>query len=74
MRKRELVFKGMSCQNGLALLDIDPDLVLQPVTLQKAVNGGNVKVILVLGRFLRLRFDQNGAGEADLVLVLNDHV
>jgi hypothetical protein len=45
----------------------------QAVALQETVNGGHVEIILVLGRLLRLRLDQDRALEADLVLVIDDH-
>jgi len=59
-------------EHRVADLDIDLDLVLQAVGLEEAVDRGDVEVVLVLGRLLRLRLDQDHALEADLVLVL-DH-
>jgi hypothetical protein len=63
----------MAGEDGVALLDIDLDLVLQAELLEEAVDGGDVVVVLVLGRLLRLRLDQDRALEADLVLVVDDH-
>jgi hypothetical protein len=70
----QLVLEGMAGEDRVALLDIDLHLVFQPVPLQEAVDRGDVVVVLVLGRLLRLRLDQDRALEADLVLVLDDEV
>ena len=45
-----------------------------PNSLQEAVHGGDIVVVLVLGWLLRLRLDQDGALEADLVLVVDDQL
>jgi hypothetical protein len=67
------VLEGVAGQDRVALLDIDLDLVFQAVALEETVNGGHVEIVLVLGRLLRLRLDQDRALEADLVLVIDDH-
>jgi hypothetical protein len=64
----------MTGKDRMTLLDIDLDLVFEPVPLEEAVDRGNVVIILVLGRLLRLRLDQDRALEADLVLVLDHQV
>ena len=66
--------KRMPGEHRVALLDVDLHLVLEPVALQEAVHRRHVVVVLVLGRLLRLRLDQDRALEADLVLVLDDQV
>jgi membrane protein len=72
--KRELVFERMAGKDRVALFDIHLHLVLQPEILEEAVNRRHIVIILVLGRFLRLRLDQDRALEADLVLVFDHHV
>jgi hypothetical protein len=57
----------------VVLFDVDLDLLFQVERLQHSVDGADVIVVLMLGRLLRLRFDQDGALEADLGLVLDDH-
>ncbi len=42
--------------------------------MRNECDGGDVVVVLVLGRFERLGLDQDRALEADVVLVLDDHV
>jgi hypothetical protein len=70
----QLVLEGMTGKDRVALLDIDLDLVFEPVPLEEAVDRGDVVIVLVLGRLLRLRLDQDRALEADLVLVLDHQV
>ena len=55
-------------------LDVDADFFFQAVLLQKSEHCGYVEVVLVFGRFTRLRFEQDGAFETDLVLVVHNHV
>ena len=70
--QRQLVLEGMAGKDGVALLDIDLDLLLQPELLEEAIDRGDIVVVLVLGRLLRLRLDQDRALEADPVLVVDD--
>ena len=74
LRERDLVLEAVAGQQRVVLLDVDLDLVLEAVRLQEAVHGGDVVVVLVLGRLVRLGLDQDGALEADLVLVLDHQV
>ena len=67
------MLEAVAGENGMVLLDVDLDLSLQVEGLQHAVDGADVVVVLVLGRLLRLRLDQDRALEADLLLVLDDH-
>ena len=59
--QRQLVLEAVAGQDRVALLDVDLDLVLQPEILEKAVHGRDIVVVLVLGRLLRLGFDQDRA-------------
>ena len=45
----------------------------KPKLAQEPGDGRDVEIVLVLGRLLRLRLDQQHALEADLVLVVDDH-
>ena len=45
-----------------------------PKSLEEAVDRRDVVVVLVLGRLLRLRLDQDRALETDLVLVVDDQL
>ena len=56
----------------MALFDVRLHFLFQTEILEKAVNRGDVVVILVFGGFLRLWLDQDRALEADLVLVVDD--
>ena len=62
----------MAGEDGVVLLDVELDVVEEVVALQEAVAGGDVEIVLVLGRLLRLGLDQDRAFEANFVLVL-DH-
>ena len=68
------MLEGVTGQEGVADLDIALHILFQAVFLQEAENGGDVVVILVLGRFLRLGLDQDLALEADLFSVIDDEV
>lgn len=48
------------------------DLVFQPETLEDRLDGLPVEIVLVLGRLVRLRLDQDRTLEADPVLVIDD--
>ena len=64
----------MTCQRRVVSLNIQFDLFFQTKLLEEAVNGRGVVIILMLGRFLRLRLDQQRALEARFVFVLNHHL
>ena len=51
------MLEGMAGQEGVADLDVDPDLPLQAIAPQEAEDRGDVVIVLVLGRLLRLRLD-----------------
>ena len=61
----QVVLKGVPGQGGVVGLDVELEVVLQAVGLEKAQDRGRVKVVLVLGRLLGLGLDQKLAGEAD---------
>ena len=69
----DLVGEVVARQRGVVDLDVDLDLVGQVVALQEGVDGGDVVVVLVLGRLARLRLEEDRAREPDALLVLDDH-
>jgi hypothetical protein len=62
-----------SRQRGVIDLDVDLDLLGQPIALQEGIYRRDVVIVLVLGGLERLGLDENGALEADAVLVLHHH-
>ena len=54
-------------------LDVDFDFLGQAVALQEGEHRRGVAIILMLGGFKRLGFDQYRPLEADAVFVLDDH-
>src|SRR3546814_10032104 len=70
----DLMLEGMARQRRMIGLDIDAHLVLEPVALEEAIDGGGVEIILMFGRLVRLGLDQDRAGKADPVLVLDHKV
>src|SRR5208337_5237163 len=70
--ERDLVLEGVMRQHRVPDFDIELDLALESEAAQEAGDGGDVEIVLVLGRLLRLRLDQEDSLEADLVLVLDD--
>ncbi len=70
--KRDLVLERVPGEDRVALLEVQLHLVLQAVAVQEPGDRGDVIVVLVFGRLLRLGLDQDRALEADLVLVIDD--
>ncbi|MOA05005.1 hypothetical protein D3C78_1245840 [compost metagenome] len=70
----QLMLEGMAGEDGVALLDIDLHFLIETVLLQEGINGRDVVVVLVLGRLLRLRLDQDRAFKTDLVLVFHHQI
>ncbi|CAB5370609.1 unnamed protein product [Rhizophagus irregularis] len=68
----DLVLEGVAGEGCVVRLDIDLHFILKAIALEETVHRSGVKVVLVLGRLERLGFDQDRAGETDLVLVLDD--
>src|SRR5258708_6152509 len=66
------MLERMVRKHGVADFDVEPDLPLKPEALQEAEYGGDVEIVLMFGRLLWLRLDQDHALVADLVLVLDD--
>ncbi len=73
-RRRDLVLEAVTRERRVVHLDVDLDLALEAVLLQERQYVGDVVVVLVLGRLVGLRLDQDRALEADLVLVLDDEL
>ena len=70
--EHDLVTERVAGEGSVILLDVELDVLGQAVALEEAVTGRDVEVVLMFGRLLGLRLEQNGALEADLVLVLDD--
>src|SRR3546814_1280853 len=49
----DLMLEGMARQRRMIGLDIDAHLVLEPVALEEAIDGGGVEIILMFGRLVR---------------------
>ena len=50
LRHGDLVLEGVAGEQRVVLLDVHLHLVLEAVALEEAVDGGDVVVVLVLGR------------------------
>ena len=73
-RRRDLVVEVVTRECRVVGLDVDLDLVLEAVLLEKGVHRRDVVVVLVLGGLHALRLDEQCPLEPDRVLVLDDHV
>ena len=71
---RHLVVEAVTGERGVVHLDVDVVLAEQVVPVEEAVHRGGVVVVLVLRRLLRLRLEQQLAGEPDRALVVGDEV
>jgi hypothetical protein len=61
------VLEGVAGERGVVGLDVELEVLLQAVGAQEGDAAGDVEVVLVLGRLLRLGLDQELALEADLL-------
>ena len=72
-RDRYFMFEIQSRQGGVIDFNVDLDLLGQSITLQEGKHRRDIVVVLMLGGLEGLGLDQNGALEADAVLVLHHH-
>jgi hypothetical protein len=70
----DLVLEGVAGQRGVVGLDVELEMLFQPVGAQEGDAARHVEIVLVLGRLLRLGLDQELALEADLLRVIDRHV
>ena len=68
------MLEAVAREGRVVHFDVDLDLRLQPEALQEGQHVGGVVVVLVLGGLVGLGLDEDGAGEADAVLVLDDEL
>jgi hypothetical protein len=61
------VLEGVAGQRRVVGLDVELEVLLEAVGAQEGDPAGDVEVVLVLGRLLRLGLDQELALEADLL-------
>ena len=73
-RRRDLVVERVARQRGVVGFNVHFNLFFQTELLQEAIHRRHVVVILMLGRFLRFRLDQQRAAEANFVLVVDNHL
>ena len=71
-RVGHLVVEAVARQSGVVDLEVQAVFVGEPVSLQEPDDGRNVVVVLMLGRLLWLRLDEQRSGESDPLLVLRD--
>src|SRR6185437_10953143 len=69
----DLVLEVQPCECGVVDFNVDLHFLCQAIALQKGIDGRHIAVVLVFGRLERLGLDQEGAFEADAMLVLHDH-
>ena len=73
-RQGQFVQHLMTGQGGVVGFQIQLEVILQAEGAEEVQTSGGVRVVLVLGRFLRLRFDVELPGEPDRLLVIDSHV
>ena len=66
------MLEGVMREHGMADFDVELDLALEAEAPQEPGHRRDVEIVLMLGRLLRLRLDQQNPLEADLVLVVDD--
>ena len=63
-RHCQFMLEGMSGQRSMVDFDVHLEILVQTVCLQKADNRFGIHVILVLGGFHRLGFNEEGTGKS----------
>ena len=58
-RHGDLVLEAVPGERRVVGFDVDLDLLLEAVVLQEAVDRVDVEIVLMLGRLVRLRLDQD---------------
>src|SRR5262249_25460501 len=66
----QLVHHRVPRQRRVVGLHVQLEMIRQAVAAQEGDHGGGVEVVLMDRRLLRLRLDQELAGETDLLLVI----
>src|SRR3984885_4178354 len=66
------MLEGMVRKHRMADFDVELDLPLEPEALQEAEHRRDIEIVLMLGRLLGLRLDQDYTLEPDLVLVVDN--
>lgn len=70
----DFVMERVTRQRGVVGFDIQFDLFFQTELLEESVYGRRIVIVLVLGRFLRLRLDKQSATETGFVFVFHDQL
>ena len=70
----QFVFNGMTSQSRVVGFDVHLDVVFQTVGAEEVNARGRIKVVLMLGRFLRFGFKVELTLESDFLGVINRHV
>ena len=70
----DFVMERVTRQRGVVGFDIQFDLFFQTELLEESVYGRRIVIVLVLGRFLRLRLDKQSALETGFVFVFHDQL
>ena len=65
----DVVLVAVAGQHGVVGLDVQLEVFVQLVGLEEGDDGHGIVVVLMAGRLLGLRLDQQLASEADLLLV-----
>ena len=69
-----VVLVRVAGHGGVVGLDVELDVLVEPVRLEEGDDGLRVVVVLVLGGLLGLGFDEELEGGSDVALVLDGHV
>ncbi len=70
----QLVHHRVPGQRGVVRFHVQLEIVSQSVAAQKGDDVGAIEIVLVRGRLLRFWLDQELAGEADLLFVIDGEV
>jgi hypothetical protein len=70
----DLVLEGVAGEGGVVGLDVELEVLFEAVGAEEGDAAGDVEVVLVLGRLLRLGLDEELALEADALGVIHGHV
>ena len=65
---------GVACQRGVVSLNVELHVIFQTVGANKVQAPGGIEIVLVFGWLLGFGFEQELAGEANLLRIIHGHM
>ena len=66
--------EAVTRERGVIDFEVQPELVFESVAVEKGAHRRRIVIVLMLGRLVRLRLQEQGPLEADAMLVFDDEM